>query len=354
MKNNPIVVRAYINNNLGDDLFLYILSMRYPNQKFIAFSRTRSNLKLPNLRIIYIPRLLNKIIKIITLNKIDLAYPKLNQYPTEVLIGGSMFIEGKSSENYLNVNKKNYYLGCNFGPYQTEAYLKKYHEIFSKVNDICFRDKYSYELFHDLSNVRIAPDIVFSLPEIRDTPSSNIEQKPYVIISVMDFARNGLEKKEDDYLKFIHQVIKKFINQKYQVKLISFCKEDGDELGIKKVLNLNFTNDEKKQIYACYYRGNLFEVLQLFKNASAVVGSRFHATVLGLQFGIPTLPIIYSPKTKNMLTSINFSGKIFDFEKEYNIDDFINDEFYSQSKIDHQIHLYSERHFLELDKEIKR
>lgn len=354
MQKKPVVVRAYINNNLGDDLFLYILAKRYSSQKFIAFSRTRSYLNLPNLRIIYIPRFLNKFVKLVTFSKIDMAYPKLKKYPLEVLIGGSMFIEGRSSDNYLDTNKKNFYLGCNFGPYQTENYLKKYHEIFSKVNDICFRDEYSYNLFRGLPNVRMASDIVFSLPEESDKLHLSTEyQEPYVVISIMDFAQNNLEAQEEEYLKFLHSAIKKFILQKYRVILISFCKKDGDELGIRKVLSLQFTEYEKTQIDTYFYRGNIVEVLQLFKNATAVVGTRFHSTVLGLHFGIPTLPIIYSQKTKNMLASIKFTGKIFDFDKNWHIDDCINESFYLQPKIDQEIHYNAKKHFMKLDRELK-
>ncbi len=353
MREKSVVVRAYINNNLGDDLFLFILAKRYPNQKFIAFSRTKSYLNLPNLRIIYIPRLLNKLVKLISFNKIDLVYPKLKNHPLEVLIGGSMFIEGRSSENYLNINKKNFYLGCNFGPYQTEGYLKKYYKIFSKVNDVCFRDEYSYNLFKDLPNVRMASDIVFSLPESDKLHLSTKHQEPYVIISIMDFAQNNLEKQEEEYLKFLHSAIKKFILQNYRVVLISFCKKDGDELGIRKVLGLQFTESEKTQIDTYFYHGNIMEVLQLFKNATAVIGTRFHSTVLGLHFEIPTLPIIYSQKTKNMLASIRFDGKIFDFDKNWHIDDYINELFYLQPKIGQEIHHNAEKHFIKLDRELK-
>lgn len=352
MRKKSVVVRAYINNNLGDDLFLFILANRYPNQKFIAFSRTKSYLNLPNLHIIYVPRLLNKLVKLITFNKIDLAYPKLKNHPLEVLIGGSMFIEGRSSENYLNINKKNFYLGCNFGPYKTEKYLKKYHKIFSKVNDVCFRDEYSYNLFKDLPNVRMASDIVFSLPELSYLHLSESEQKPYVVISVMDFAQNNLEEREDEYLNFLHHLIKKFILQKYQIKLVSFCKKDGDESGIKKIQNLYFTEFEKTQISTYCYHGDILEILQIFKNADAVVGTRFHATVLGLHFRVPTLPIIYSQKTKNMLDLIRFAGKIFDFNKNLQIDEYINDSFYSQPKINHEIYRNAEKHFVNLDKEL--
>ena len=35
-------------------------------------------------------------------------------------------------------------------------------KIFKICTDICFRDKYSYNLFKDIENVRYAPDYAFS------------------------------------------------------------------------------------------------------------------------------------------------------------------------------------------------
>ncbi len=38
-----------------------------------------------------------------------------------------------------------------------------FHNMLSDVEDVCFRDKYSYNLFKELPNARQAADIVFSM-----------------------------------------------------------------------------------------------------------------------------------------------------------------------------------------------
>ena len=39
----------------------------------------------------------------------------------------------------------------------------EYKKIFKKAKDVCFREKHSKSLFKDLTNIRVAPDIVFGL-----------------------------------------------------------------------------------------------------------------------------------------------------------------------------------------------
>lgn len=90
-----------------------------------------------------------------------------------IRIGGSIFIQRKIEKFYPEVEFFKYwikskttaplfFLGCNFGPYLDENYFNEYRNIFSKAKDVCFRDNYSASLFENLSNVRVAPDIVLS------------------------------------------------------------------------------------------------------------------------------------------------------------------------------------------------
>src|SRR5699024_6589693 len=63
-------------------------------------------------------------------------------------------------------NKNNlptYIIGANFGPYKDKRFLEKYKHHFSQYTGICFRDMYSYNLFKQLPNVKMAPDAVFTL-----------------------------------------------------------------------------------------------------------------------------------------------------------------------------------------------
>lgn len=105
------------------------------------------------------------------INKIFPATKNIGKFDTSVVLGGSMFIEKNLARNELKENIKSKYntssslfiLGINFGPYKNSYYCDLYKELFSKADDVCFREKYSAELFKDLKNVRVAPDIIFGL-----------------------------------------------------------------------------------------------------------------------------------------------------------------------------------------------
>lgn len=46
-----------------------------------------------------------------------------------------------------------------------------------------------------------------------------------------------------------------------------------------------------------------------------VVGSRFHANILGLILNKTIIPMVYSEKTLNVLKDINFKGRVFDIRE---------------------------------------
>jgi colanic acid/amylovoran biosynthesis protein len=60
------------------------------------------------------------------------------------------------------------------------------------------------------------------------------------------------------------------------------------------------------------YRGNIEEALDTIGDSQVIVGTRFHANILGFLMNKVVIPIAYSDKTTNVLSDLKFSGKIFD------------------------------------------
>lgn len=60
------------------------------------------------------------------------------------------------------LNRPFYYISSNYGPYQTQRYFDLSKKTFENCTDLCFRNKYSYELFKDINTIRYAPDVLFS------------------------------------------------------------------------------------------------------------------------------------------------------------------------------------------------
>ena len=340
-----VFVNAYLEHNLGDDLFLDILVNRYPDHKYYIMSsseKQRENVK------VYSNELFNKIIRRLELKKI-LA----NRCDVIVSIGGSMYMEQKNDTNKkFYLGKKPYYiLGSNFGPYHTQTYYENVHKFFEKAEDVCFREKYSYDLFSDIPQVRYASDIVFTM----DTSSIKKTNRKRAIISIISCTRKLHAKYEKIYQEKIIQITKKLLQKQYEICYMSFCKEEKDEEAIENILS-QLDEETKKQIQIYYYRGNRLEALQELADSQIIVGTRFHATILGILLEKVTIPIIYSDKTKNILEDMNYKGKSIDIRKMEKCD--IN-EVFSEENLNYKLEVENlkkdaQRQFEKLDEVLKR
>lgn len=358
-----MLINAYAATNLGDDLFVKILCERYPETKFMIPSRlehTRGLKKIENLKVIptipYVDGILSRLNSSFRLNRyINWKLAKKND--GLVYIGGSIFMEKPGWEQDTKILNQQldsfdgsyYFLGCNFGPYSDENYVNEYKKIFNKVSDVCFRDEFSYDLFKDNSNVRMAPDIVFTLDnEIIDENKRRKE----VIISLIDLnGRDELSHYQDSYKKKIIEISKELINKGFKIILMSFCEKEGDQRIIEEVL-AGFSLEENNHVSQYNYQGDLDEALDRLKNASYIIATRFHAMILGWKFQIPVYPLIYSAKTYNVIKDTQFKGPfswikdIKDIDVKTILDQFMSSEPHNIKGISKE----AELQFKELDK----
>ena len=299
-----IYLNAYLEKNFGDDLFVKILVDRYKKHTFYAISNSYQSKD--NLQIC------KNTLKMKILNKLELKEKVyIDSKDISVSIGGSMYIEGLSPIERKKIygNNPYYILGSNFGPYKTEEFYKKGYELFKNAEDVCVRDKYTYNLFKELPNVRYAPDIVFTL----DTSKINISEEKKVIISVID-CENKLDKQyQEKYENMIKEMIQFFVDNEYKVGLMSFCKRENDEITIERILN-SIDEDTKQKVEKYFYDGNVEKALDYIAQSQVVVGTRFHANILGLLLEKTVIPVIYSNKTTEFLKDIQFEGKVIDIK----------------------------------------
>lgn len=352
---NKIFIDAYLTKNFGDDLFVNILAQRYKDIQFIGLSKYHYKLdELKNLKIIknnYIIRGINKILRIISSERISIKKFYSKKCKATVLIGGSMFIQNSNNitTSYLSQISNYYILGSNFGPFKTNEYKEYYKKIFEKANDVCFREEYSYNLFNELPNVRYASDIVFSL----DTSTIKIKNSKRVIISVIDCKNRTIEDLKEQYEKKIIEISKCFIDKGYEVCFMSYCKDEGDEEAIHSILS-KCDEKLKNKIKTYNYNGNINEALNIMGDCQVVVGTRFHANIIGLLLRKTIIPIAYSDKTLNVLKDLDYKGKVFDIRKinEMDINSIQENDLEYKCTIDKQIK-DAQRQFEKLDLEFK-
>lgn len=354
-----IFLYAYDRQNLGDDLFVHTIANRYPNAKIYMWSdaENKNTFKsLENLKVIdrdsRFVRFLNKIRP-----SLVARYKAWHEKRCDavVYIGGSIFIEYPNWEQlctwweWTSENRPFYVLGANFGPYHTEAYRERMADIFSKMQDICFRDHYSYDLFNDIDTVRCAPDILFSY----SMPAVSVRDKS-IFVSVIDCAgrdeAHSLSQYDENYVTNMSSLLNKYLSDGYSVTLSSFCKEEGDENGISKIIErLDKSYDQNVRIIN-YNGTNHEEVVKAIASSQLVVATRFHATILALAAGRPVIPIIYSDKTKNVLDDIGFHGTVFDLRSDNEW--IIDNTSCSNYHITQEIKNASKIHFIKLDDNI--
>lgn len=354
-----VYIEAYLFKNLGDDLFIKIMTERYKNTKFYAQTREsyrkdtfEDNLKLySNISIGIINKLFEKVF-----HKYNYVGEKLKkQCDYMVSIGGSIFMEKQDfsrveKQFYIYDNSKPIYiLGANFGPYQTKKYKEYVKNILRKSQDVSFRDEKSYKEFEDLKNVRFNSDIVFGL----NLDNIQIKNKKNVVISVIECDLKGLSKEKEGYELLLLQFIKSFIKKGYTITLMSFCKRQGDEKVIKSLYK-KCTKSEKNKIKKFYYKGNINDALDEIAQSEIMIGSRFHANILGFVMKKKVLPIAYSDKTINVLNDLDFKGKVIDIRKleEFNIDKFLISDIGTLSNIEENIKS-AKKQFEKLDEVLK-
>lgn len=353
-----VMVYAYTKFNLGDDLFLKILFERYPDTLFVLIAPkeyrkvyNNKNVKIfssQNIVLRGTNYILRRINKRLTINKFI-----SKSCDASVYIGGSVFQQGnnwkvaiENRKSLLNKNQPFYVLGANFGPFDDNDYYIEYKKIFSEYKDICFRDNYSYNLFKDLKNVRLADDIVFSLDYNRKPKSD----KNIVISVIKPSYRKYLSEYDDLYYKKIKDISLKFIENGYKITLMSFCKHEGDEEAIKEILKL-VPKKYLQYVNQYNYRGNIEESLDIISTASLVVATRFHSMILGWLFNKPVVPIVYSSKMTNVMNDVGFNGLYTDIANIDQLDPIAVYDAINSNLIDitEQIE-NSKKHFKELDK----
>lgn len=356
-----IFLYAYDRINFGDDLFIRTICRRYKNVKFYIWSYKYNKDVFKNIKNLIVIDKNSRPLKFLE-NKITPLFSRYYAFMEKrcdaiVYIGGSIFIEYDNWQqsfvwwDYEALNRKFYILGANFGPYKTEEYRNKLASILNNVEDICFRDKYSYNLFSNIKKVRYAPDILFNY-QYKTT-----ETKKQIFISVIDCLGrdSGLDKlcdKEENYINLLLKYIGIYVNKGYTVVLSSFCKIENDEKTINKILDRIDSNVERSVKIVNYNGENTDDVVSAMAESKFVIASRFHGTVLGFALDKPVLPIVYSDKTINILKDLSFKGRYIDIRK-INSESYVElDNNYDFQRIAdiQQIRKDSEKHFEKLDK----
>lgn len=309
-----LFLNGYFYRNLGDDLFFHIIADRYPEHQFYAMihgDHAEAYKGVSNVKILPQTKALRGLDKILykLSPSMSLYARRGKKLDASILIGGSMFQEihddgsdiGRVEQMPKNYNNL-FIMGINYGPAKTETYRQAVKDYLASATDVCFRDKTSYDLFADLPNTRLGSDIVFGVELL--CPKAETTE-PTCVISVMDFgAKPTLAAYKEDYLTFLKGQVLAQQALSRKVILVSFSQAEGDEKGIRELME-RLPEDSRQKAETLYYNGtNWREICKTISGASMLIATRFHSVVLGLCYGVPTVAISYSNKTTQLLKDL--------------------------------------------------
>lgn len=315
-KLKKVLLLGYMFLNLGDDLFMQIVADSYPNYEFTClihpngtYEQYQHNKKLKF--ILYDDEMVGKDSYCETHHQDAVCLKSIvSQFDQVVLLGGSVFIENNGWEITYNFYKKiaKYakqfdILGVNFGPYRTQSFIDSYTSLFDAVNSICFRDRYSYQLFCKKDNVFFAPDTAFVLK----FPRTKKDKILGISLINLEF-RENLKEFGEDYQNIIRDYIFYFKKRNYKIRLFSFCELEGDFIACQKLKNsLPFSDVE-----IINYNGDINTFLLSFTECRYIIATRLHSMILGWLSHARVLPFAYSDKMVNIIKDYKIGGYYLD------------------------------------------
>lgn len=340
-----VLINAYTEKNLGDDMFIKHLCCRYPHIYFYVLCKEQYKTAL------------EKISNLTVVTEIDCI--KQIKFNFQIIIGGSIFMQSvnKSIWEKYKIDKEKkilgiptYIIGVNFGPFSSKIFYLLYKRWFKTIDGIVFRDEYSYDLFK-FDNMCWAPDILldYTLPNVET-------QKNVAISCIKQNKRSGLiHYDENIYFSKLAKTIEKYVEKGYTITLAAFSAKQEDDIAAKEIYNL-LSKKAKSKTEIIIYEGNIEAFLEKFLVASYIIGTRFHSVILGWNYGIPTFPICYNEKLYHAIVSYKFIGNYININEIDKID-FSYVDFNRSSKgiiNKDYLKIKSRKHFESIDKILKR
>ena len=327
-----LMLYGFYGHNLGDDMFFDMLFRRYPDVLFaVCDSSAYTDLfaRYNNVRLYAADSA--SAIKMNLLGEkfgVKNIYEKIVRSSTAggIHFGGSIYQQIGDWEQDLKVREKRKQKGkCffgisnNFGPYHTEGYKEFWRKQFQTWNDVCFRDKYSYDLFSDIASVRYAPDALFAYAGTSENEQESDRPKR-LGISVINL-RWELRQIDpeicDAYEDFLFRLVEEGLQNGLEIVLLSFCELQQDSAAMLRIVDRCKEKDPKaaERIRMELYYDQIDPMMQTIAQCDYILATRFHAMVLGYVLGKKVLPLCYSDKMTNVLDDLKLADRYLDIRK---------------------------------------
>jgi len=307
----PIFVKAFLDQNLGDDMMLIELFRFFPNTAFYLSCDENHEVYYKTLFSDYANVELTRI-PLYQISKFGKDY-----FSGIVQIGGSIlqgvrmigcYYRWRNIHTILKQKKRGLFyniIGCNIGPFLNKITQEFVKEEIKSSDCISVRDKESSEFVKKIpyrGKLIYADDILLSATKriLKDS----YKKEGCLGISVM--LPLPLRQKKDEIIYSYTSLAEEYIRRtNCSVKLLCFNTGDQGDDQIAKAITSKCVFPEKISIvrYSC---GNVSEMIAAIASCQAILAVRFHSLILAYAAEVPIYPVIYSGKTKNFLRDIGW------------------------------------------------
>lgn len=341
-----IFIDAYTKMNLGDDMFIVSLVRRYPHTRFVIGAEEKYTLSYSDEKNLTVVEKSKK-------NRILRQLEYMIKYDGYVKLGGSIFMEKPNGKKRSHIprlvskifNRNKFVIGANFGPYYSDNFLKRAKASFYGYRGVSFRDSYSAELFSELGNIIMAPDILFGY---ENYPEYSIGEGIGISVIAPE-NKLTIDKYADRYYNIIVELCELLISRNVPITLLGFCDFEGDGEAVKRILD---KLSDRSCVKTLVYDGDIDRFLNEINGCESIIATRFHAMVIGMAMKKKVYPVIYSPKQLNLLRNIDFCGDMWNmYNGEFPSAERILENCFSEKAVYNTELLYSEskKQFLFLD-----
>lgn len=300
-----IMVDAYLDNNLGDDLMISLLVNRFPDERFFLYTDKS------------VVAHTFEAFENIVIRKPGDWKEDMKRASAYVSIGGSRFQVFNWNQRIWRLRRiaklrklrrhgvKIATIGANLGPY-SDAWGARLTKWELQKNDlITVRDQEAMTYlrsFRGVKNFHYAEDIVYNLDRGAEDPSgvrSGLGISAYRSIrphEVNDGNYEFLARLADDYI------------QKTGKRVYLFAFDTEAENDLAAAHHIYQRAREKEGIVIVPYLGGQAAFLEAFARCDRMIAIRFHSAVLADLYQIPFLPVIYSNKMRNFLDDRHYEG----------------------------------------------